>query len=279
MRRFATQPVGRTLCFGIGIVILIVARPAHGQSGVTPPKKSPEVINLEKFIKQIEVNQKQIQELIVSNTGKSELLSTELDGLKKLESQMSVSEESYPEVLRTLHSQRVQLLIDLAGIEARSGAIQQAIAQITDDQLENLINPLNKLVEIREAELDRLKSMVEQGVVSTSALREAEIAILEAKTRLAQAQSTSGGALGQLNSQLLATSLEKTEKSARLSKTSSLIKEVDEYRIHASKVSEKRGELRSLGSEIVNLKNELSDLAQTLVFQKAELRKLTSDDQ
>ena len=59
-------------------------------------------------------------------------------------------------------------------------------------------------------------------------MREAEVDLLEARLRLAEASKPSGS-LSYLNSQLLNTSLEKAEKTARLEKANSLFEDVEEY--------------------------------------------------
>ena len=276
----STSQLARPLLYLVfGIFLLIGARQSLGQSVPNPPKKSPEMIKLEGFIKQRMNYQKEIEESIAETTDKTQLLNTELESLEKLEREMIVSAESYPEVLRTLHSQRVQLSIDLAGLEARHQAIKEAVATISATKMENLIGPLQKLVAIRASELDRLKAAHDKGIISLDDVRAAEIALLESKTRLAQKTSSSASASGQLNDQLLATSLEKAEKAARLAKTSSLIEDVDEYRTHALKVSEKQRELNNLGIGMRALQSELEEIMKMISIQKAELEELTPDEE
>jgi chromosome segregation ATPase len=279
MKRIATQSIGPITCCVIGLIALSLSHPSFGQSVPTPPKKSAEMIKLENLIAEKMNFQLEIEQSISDVSKRIQLLSTELDSLRKQESQMSVSAESYSEVLKTLHSQRFQLLIDLAGIDARHEAIEKAIAELTRQQADSLVNPLQKLVEIRAKDIERLRMMMEQGAISTDNFRDAEIALLEAKTRLAQVNSTSGGALGQLNSQLLNTSLEKTEKAARLAKTSSLIEEVDEYRTHASKVSDKQQELNHLSVSIRSLQDELETVKKVISSQSAYLETLSGKKQ
>lgn len=237
MKRISNQLFSAML----GISIAIGGQQVLGQS-VSPPKKPTPVQLLNARIDDHLSEKIAIEESLKLSEERQLLLNKELTDLKQLETQMSVSAESYPEVLKTLHAQRVQLTIDLAGVEARSNAITRAIDEASEQQIQNLIQPLQRLVDIRSAELERLKKL--KDVTSTASLRASEIALLDAKTRLAQATSSSGGALGNLNAQLLETSLERAEKTARLAKANSLIQDVDEYRGYAMKLARKQGEIQ-----------------------------------
>lgn len=279
MIRFAHRRFSQVACLAIGVLVLGSCHPLQGQSVPTPPKKSPRVIELEKLIQQRLVAKKQIEDSIANQEHGSQVLQEELAELKKLESTMGVSEESYPEVLKTLHAQRVELLIDLAGIEARFKAIKDAIAVSTEVQSESAHSTLRKLVIIREQDLDRLKQQYQQGVIPSSEVSKAEIALLEAKTRLAQMAANSGGMLDQLNRQLLDTSLEKAEKTARLDKARQLIEEVDAYRVHASKVSGKQRKLNSLAQGMRSLLNDLTVENNAIFRAKQEMEQLLSDPQ
>ena len=153
----------------------------------------------------------------------------ELEKLKKYGTTLAVSKDSYPEILKIIHSQRVQLSIDLAGLEARYDAIAIAIAEASKKQSEEVLKPYKRLVEVRYANLKQVKKLLETGSASSEKLRMAEVELLESRLRLAEASKPSGS-LSHLNSQLLDASLERAEKTARLEKANSLFKDVEEYR-------------------------------------------------
>ena len=283
MRHFTTPRVIHMFCVAIGVVIGVSAffgdQQSFGQSVGNAPRKTAEMIKLESSIKEMMGNQKQIEDDLEKTIDKRSRLATEAEGLKQLGSKMSVSAESYPEVLKTLHSQRVQLLIDLAGIDARYQAIENAIAQVTKRKSDAVLASLQQLVDVRSAELARLIVLKEKGSISSSEVRAAEIALLESKTRLAQVNSTKGGVLAHLNAQLLDTSLEKAEKAARLAKVGLLITEVDAYRVHASKLNENFQQQGSLGREMNNSQRELEYIKNVISQQKTELEKLLESPQ
>lgn len=230
----------------LGVFVHTQAQPLQAQSAPPAAKKSARVLELEREIQERLDRIKTSETIIADADDRSRLLQDKIELLKQEETKMSVSSESYPEVLKTLHSQRVQLLIDLAGIEARHKAIEEAIDRVRFETSAKIDDSLKRLLAIRERDLERLRQLHANGTVSMNEISKAEVALLEAKTRVAQLKEPSDGMLDHLNGQLLDTSLEKAEKTARLSKANMLIDEVDAYRMHADKISRARQQLNGL---------------------------------
>ena len=125
MNRFRNQWSGKIVYAAFAVLIAFGCQRLDAQSATTPPKPSPRVTMLEAQIAESLVKKDQVEKSLLSVREQNQLLETELVDLKKLEREMSVTAESYPEVLKTLHSQRIQMTIDLAGIEARYRAIEE----------------------------------------------------------------------------------------------------------------------------------------------------------
>ena len=223
--QLSTLKMNRLLCLALGLTLAFVCQQARGQSAVTPPKISPKVAKYQAKLLELKSEKELLVTQLKAETTKLRTHEKELEQLKEREATLSVSADSYPEILKTIQSQRVQISIDLAGLDARYDAIAIAITEAIKKQNEEVLKPYKQLVEVREAKFQHLKK---KGS-TVKGLQDAEVALLEARMRLAEASRPSGS-LSRLNSQLLDTSLERAEKTARLEKANSLSKNVEEYR-------------------------------------------------
>ena len=197
--QFSKSKLQRMVCLAIGVT-LFVCQQSAGQSAT--PKRSP--IKLESQIRNLEVVMRQIKTQLLDVKGKKEKYENELAALKKRKTSLNVSEASYGEVLKTLHSQRIQLSIDLAGIEARIDAITSAIEAAVSKQNDDVVKPFKRLVELHKSKYDRV--MKKGSSASATEKQSAEISLLESQLQLANALKPSGS-LSHLNSQLLDLSL------------------------------------------------------------------------
>lgn len=243
MNQISTLKTNRILCLALGLTLALVCQQSVGQSAPAPPKVPAAVA---KYQAQLERHKSQSEDLIErlkAATVNEKSIAQELEELKNRGDTLSVSADSYPEILKTIHSQRVQLSIDLAGLDARYDAIAIAITEATKKQHEAVLKPYKRLVEVREAKLKRL---TENAATTSKENRDAaEVELLEARLRLAEA-SKPAGSLSHLNSQLLDTSLERAEKTARLEKAISLFKDVEEYRSFRAALEETQGKRQTI---------------------------------
>jgi len=196
--QYSFSTITRTSCFALGLTLALVCQQSAGQSAPAPPKVPARVAELQAY----------------------------LEKFKSLREDLNERLDVDPEILKTIQSQRVQLSIDLAGLEARYDAIAKAVDGAERKRKEDFLKPYKQLVDLRQAKLNRL---IENKATTPKEKRDAaEVELLEAQLRLAEASKPSG-ALSHLNSQLLDTSLEQAEKTARLDKANSLFKDVEEY--------------------------------------------------
>jgi len=224
--QYSFSTITRTSCFALGLTLALVCQQSAGQSAPAPPKVPARVAELQAYLEKFKSLREDLNERLDVEQANQKTIEQELEEIKKRKSKLRVSVDSYPEILKTIQSQRVQLSIDLAGLEARYDAIAKAVDGAERKRKEDFLKPYKQLVDLRQAKLNRL---IENKATTPKEKRDAaEVELLEAQLRLAEASKPSG-ALSHLNSQLLDTSLEQAEKTARLDKANSLFKDVEEY--------------------------------------------------
>ena len=228
--QFSVSRIGRISCFALGLALAFACQKSAGQSAPASPKIPLKIARLQAELEELKQIKDDFPALIKAEEAKEKSYLEELQELAKRETKLRVSAESYPEILRTIHSQRVQLSIDLAGIDARYHALVKAIARATEDHRREVSNqPYQRLVEVREADLKRRQGLLQKGQMPMKEVQNAEVELLEARLRLAEASKPSAS-VAYLNSQLLDTSLERAEKDARLVRATSILDDVEEYR-------------------------------------------------
>ena len=235
--QYSISKLTRITCLALGFVLAFVCQESAGQLAPSPPKISPKLAGIQAELVELKKMKENFPGLIEAEQAKQKTYEQELEELRKRKSTLKVSAESYPEILKTIHSQRIQLSIDLAGLEARRDALVLAIGNATVKRDKEVLNPYKRLVQVREAELQRSQSLREKGSAGSKEIQNAEVELLEARLRLAEASKPSGS-VTYLNSQLLDTSLERAEKTARLDKVASILKDVDEYQTFQEALNE-----------------------------------------
>ena len=191
------------------------------QSAVTP---APAVLRAQVRVD----NQKELVERLRVKLQNAAAETEKLKAKKKLliesQTKLGVSKSSFSEIMKSLQSQKIQLTVDIAGLEARQAAILASQKKGRVKVNHEIVAPLKKLLEMLEKEQIQMQKLFEKGATSDAELRKSKRAVIEAKIRLAQASSASQ--LTDFDRSLLDTSLELAEKRARLSKTKALLKEV-----------------------------------------------------
>ena len=115
-------------------------------------------------------------------------------------------------LVRKYESQREDLRLRMAGMQARQQALTEQIAKIAKQVEEStsnktIIDGLQRVVELRQKALDRLQMLQQQGQVNDEEVNHAEIEVIQAQTALAQKQEqvreqSGGGLMGGMNQQL-----------------------------------------------------------------------------
>ena len=243
MNQLSLLNTNRIFCLALGLGLAFICQQSYGQSAVTPPPVSP-ITRYQAELDKLKLKKENFISQIAAIEVNEKTYENELEKIKKRGAKLSLSADSYPEILKTIHSQRVQLSIDLAGLDARHVAIDTAIAKAIAERQEKVLKPYKRLVEVRESKFEQVESLMAKGSAGSDKMREAEVELIEARLRLAEASKPSGS-LSYLNSQLLDSSLEIAEKTARLEKANSLFKDVEEYRSFKETLSETKRKLQA----------------------------------
>ena len=204
---------------------------------------------------------KQEQKLAAENLRKLELL----------ESKSGISSESFSEIVKNLQAKRIDLLVDIAGLEAKRDTILEANKTNSDDAA--IVEPLEKIIEIKQAKLEQIRKKLASSSASIDEIRSAEMSLLSSKVQLAGIKSKKDGS-NLLSDALLDTSLALSESKARLAKTESLLQEV----LPARKELERRTRFKeqaprllkaqdAIDDRIISLKHEIENVERQLERQ------------
>ena len=137
----------------------------------------------EKRLKEFQVQRKEEEKRFAELSKKREATLKKDDG-------NAVSTESYTAIIQTLQSQRVSLLVDLAGMEARERAIRNIRSEMESEGTE-IIDQLEQLVKIQQSNLDAISQRVKVAAASKAELNSAKSKLLEVEIRLAEAKQKS----------------------------------------------------------------------------------------
>jgi hypothetical protein len=166
-------------------------------------------------------------------SSQAEMLEKRSKMLDELE-HLGISHASYSEVMRLLQSQRVQLTIDLAGLEARRDAIKETRGKPSDDfdpGRAEILGRLSKLVDLQRTRLNEAQALHQHASISAAELRDTEKQLLEAEIRLAEFSNPFQPAEQQkFHDHLMNVELERAEKMARLQKIEELLKQFSQAR-------------------------------------------------
>ena len=155
------------------------------------------------------------------------LLRTERD-LYQQQSKLGVSQESFGEIMKALQTQRIDLMVDLAGLDAKQITLLDAQKKETDQVAKSIIVPLAKMLELNMRVYELTKQSFDNGNVGESEVAKARLKLHAAELQLAQAKQAT--AETGVAADLLSTSIATAEKRARLEKTDELLKSITKSR-------------------------------------------------
>ncbi len=151
---------------------------------------------------------------------KIDRLGQEITEVERQHFENGISSESFAEIVRTLQTQRVQLMIDLAGLDARQQAVQEYNAAKTANPLFlEVVNKMQEQVSLHKAANDQARTLYQQAAGSMGEYREAQRELLAAEIQLRQMQLSNSDSPDQATDELRQIALERAEKAARLSKS------------------------------------------------------------
>ena len=190
---------------------------------------------------------------------------------------LGVSNESFSEVVRMLQTQKVELAIDLAGLEARREFLSDALESTEQKRSSELLAPLQAVLSLEEQALKKVEALTSRGSASSADVQDAKRRVLLAQVRIAEAkQKTDSNS--KLQDDLLSSSLERAEKQARLQHVTEMLGALTKSRTKILATEEYSKTSESLSNEIEHLKKVLREIEREIANAKAELKNLTGEE-
>ncbi len=244
---------------GCLIAVCLLPQCGFAQSVPNPPApKSP----IARFEAHIELLQREIDELA----------ETTIEQEAKLD-EREIPVESYAEVLGSLQSQRIHLMIELAGLEARQLMADKIWAEQTrgsDSPVgKKILETASEKLATAKQELARKKQLMETGSVSQQDYSRSRNSVLNAELELLQAQQeleTSSSRSTFAETLAIETSVAQAEAKAKLKMVENLLerfvaarKELDSFQRAEMQLEHKRDALSEWQRRLQDLKQAAWD--------------------
>ena len=259
------------------VLLLLVVAPTCVAQQATPPQtptmeswNANNKIVLENQIRTMRSERESLAHRISQLAGDLTLTRAER---QKLIQRHSVSPESIVEMTRLLQTQRVQLEIDLAGLDARREFLQQANQEMIEKEFNDVLTPLREVLALEQRRLSELKQGLENGSTSRDQVREAESRVLKARIGLAQAKRNNTQLSG-LSAELLDASLERAEKMARRTAVEEMLKSITDARTDVERVKGIDAQIESLNESLAEYQKRVRNLEIDVAWQEKELKAL-----
>ena len=121
-----------SLCLAT-IISLSFAASAWSQSAISPSPLPPAAIALQQEIQTKEASAEMLKQQLEQIKKSAQATTQKLQSLDTWEKEVGVSLESFPEIIKSLQSQRINLIVDLAGLTAKRDAILSAQKEVDDE--------------------------------------------------------------------------------------------------------------------------------------------------
>ena len=150
-----------SLCLTI-IIGLSFSTSAWSQSFIEPRPLPPAAIALQQKIESKEANAEVLKQQLQQTQKNKQATAKNLESLDTWEKEVGISIESFPEIIKSLQSQRIDLIVDLAGLTAKRDAILSAQKEVDDES----------------------KAATDHKIILSEALLETSLELAEKKARL-----------------------------------------------------------------------------------------------
>ena len=121
-----------SLCLAI-VIGLSFSASAWSQAAISPPPLPPAAIALQQEIQTKEANAEVLKQQLQQTQKNKQATAKNLESLDTWEKEVGISIESFPEIIKSLQSQRIDLIVDLAGLTAKRDAILSAQKEVDDE--------------------------------------------------------------------------------------------------------------------------------------------------
>lgn len=198
--------------------------------------------------------------------------------VRKESIEIGATPESFPEILKSLQTQKIQLLIDIAGLDVRFESLRQMAME--DAAKNNAVEGEEffvRLADVQKQRLDDARGLKENGSMSLDEYRRVEIDYLNARLQLSNVQKPAKK-VGPMNNAMMEVGLDRAEKKARLEKVESLLAQMTS----ASNVLEENVDLQRkverFRGQVAQLETEIRVTETALVRATRELEALGKDE-
>lgn len=231
---------------------------------------------VEQGLKQLKLRQAQMQvqmleSAVMDSRQRVKQMLAELEQNNTQLTELDVSAASYEEITRMLQTQRVQLMIELAGLDARQQKmieLRDATRQRQSDQHDEVTSLLQQMVDQLSEKQKRLNKMYEQGSMSIAEVKAGELMLLQAQLNLAQAKADSPAEPAY--DMLTDISIERAEQQARLQMVESLLKKYYQARDNISSVRQLNANYEMELQRTMDLENRLQQAELQMQMQMNE---------
>lgn len=186
-----------------------------------------------------------------------------------MQDRIGVSSESFGPIMKNLQLQRIQLMIDLAGLQARREALEKVQLRMEKEKVSAVMAPLKEMLKLEQESLQRVMKLNARGAVDAAQVADAKRQVLNVEVQMLEAEMSVFHS-GEMGSELLDASLQRAEKAARLEKIETLLKTF----------TQSRGELEQADAaqvRIVDREQQLSAAKQNLSKAEDQLRLLQTE--
>lgn len=190
-----------------------------------------------------EVDQARLRERLEMTENELERETNHFAQLRELEQQLcaragrgDLSRADIAGEIKRLEVARQDAEMELFVAHAREKAVSEQIAKIGREVKESteksgVAVELQKVIELREKQVERLQLLVEDGRASSQDLDQVQIEIAQARAQLARyreeaSQAAGGGLLANLNKELIEVAIESAEQKVRLSSMQARLDEI-----------------------------------------------------
>jgi hypothetical protein len=169
----------------------------------------------------VDAQVKQLQERIAMLEAQIQEVRSEAETLERMQYEQGISRDSFPEIVGYLQTQRVELTIRQAGLDARLAAIRTLLDEGGGNAVqEEMSRRMQKNIELLRQNYEEMQRLHERGAIAGGELRQAEGAMLQAEIEMLSMQADQGSGL---EGQLQELSLERAEGAARLNMVEELL--------------------------------------------------------
>jgi predicted nucleic acid-binding Zn-ribbon protein len=206
--------------FGLGLVIVcgtaLAGQPAAGGNKQALGPDHPAVVQAERRAREV----REVEDELRARLAETEKM------LERLRAEMRAVNGGRPvegmrETVTAMQQDAARLRVELFGLEARKDVIEKAMAAAKEQAEKRLDqDPVNaqyrELLKLLEASLNQARDGHKAGVAQASDVRQAEVALAEAKVKLLERQQSGGADVSKLSDQVVGLSATLSETRARL---------------------------------------------------------------